>query len=738
MKYFYLSCASLFALSLGSAAAAAPAAPSDRGATVGEVIVTAQKREERLVDVPISVTAASRETLIAAGVGTTRDLAVVTPGLVTTNNGLAFQPAIRGITSTSTAVGDDGNVAIYVDDVYMANSVANMAELKDVQRVEVLKGPQGTLFGRNATGGAIRIVTREPGDRLQIELSGSYAPRWKERKLDGFLATPLTETLSASLAFSYTKDDGIGKNINPARFGEKVGITDNHAIRGKLLYRPNDATKVVLSADAVRSNNNTPYLISIENNNNVFRFPNTPGVIPNPGEPFTTNVSAYPRIFYSARGVSLTASTGWDDYSLKSITAYRYTRQESAGDLDRSNVSASSFRSPGSQKVFSQELNLGYNGEGRFSWLTGLYYFHANSVARSISYAGDYAPVAAIPHGEVLDNAYAVFGELNFKVIDKLTLTAGSRYNYEKKTWDYIDDFRPAGIRIGKDKDSWQNATYRLTARYEFAPSSNVYASYSTGFKSGTYNTVTFPLNKVDPEKVKAAEIGLKSRISPDLFVTLAAYHLEYDNIQIQVFDSTPTQLRIVLLNAAQAKVTGIEGQADYRLGEHFNGTLGFSLMPKAEYSSFPRGSMYAPTSQLPPFPNVGGNTNLAPIDLSGTRMIRAPKTQVNGSLTYHQDLVGGRFAATVNAAYNSGFQWWPMKAIPTARGETRVLRQKGYTMLNANVSWQDPSEHWRFTVWGENLGDELVGIYEGMSGTGDARAYNRLHTIGMRVDYTY
>src|ERR1700761_9208661 len=183
--------------------AAAAATDEESSSPVEEVVVTAQKRTERLIDVPMSVAAVSGEQLQAAGISSTLDLQQVTPGVVTTNNGLGFSPSIRGITSSGTTPGDETNVAIYVDDVYVGAPIAGFFDLQDIERVEVLKGPQGTLFGRNATGGAIRIVTREPSFTPHMNLSADYGFNFRDGKLGAYLTGPLNDMIAGSFSATY-------------------------------------------------------------------------------------------------------------------------------------------------------------------------------------------------------------------------------------------------------------------------------------------------------------------------------------------------------------------------------------------------------------------------------------------------------------------------------------------------------------------------------------------------------
>ena len=192
-----------------------------------DIVVSAQKRDERLLDVPMSITAISGEALAAAGIGSTGNLEQIVPGLLTPNVGLAYTPAMRGVTTISTSPGDETNVAIYLDDVYLGAPIVGLFEFKDIDRIEVLKGPQGNLFGRNATGGAIRVITRSPEPTPSAELSADYGVAERRIKLDAFLTGPITHDLAASFNLGYTEDDGyirgVAQNLG-RRFGKLRSI----------------------------------------------------------------------------------------------------------------------------------------------------------------------------------------------------------------------------------------------------------------------------------------------------------------------------------------------------------------------------------------------------------------------------------------------------------------------------------------------------------------------------------
>ena len=224
------------------------AVAQEGAAPLEEIIVTAQKRQERLLEVPMTVAAISGTQLTEGAVVSTLDLAQVTPGIVMTNNGLAFSPSVRGVSSSGSTPGDETNTSIYLDDVYIGSPLASYFDLADIERIEVLKGPQGTLFGRNATGGAIRIVTRSPSFTPQASLSTDYGFDFNETKIDAYLTGPFSDKVAGSLTGSYRKGDGYIDGIGPNE-GRHYADPDNYVVRGKMLFRPSESFQATVSAD---------------------------------------------------------------------------------------------------------------------------------------------------------------------------------------------------------------------------------------------------------------------------------------------------------------------------------------------------------------------------------------------------------------------------------------------------------------------------------------------------------
>jgi iron complex outermembrane receptor protein len=705
----------LLAAGAASAQSAAPT-PQPQTSNLDEVVVTAQKRSERLLDVPMSISATSGEQLEAAGISSTGDLQQISPGLVTVNNGLSFTPAIRGVSSVGTSPGDETNVSIYLDDVYLGAPLAGLFDLKDIQRVEVLKGPQGTLFGRNATGGAIRIVTLPPSFTPRAEVSADYGFDFNEITLGAYVTGPLTDNIAGALNLYYTDNDGYIEGVGPNE-GRRYGVNETFSTRGKLLFNLSDTLDVTVTADYSDRSDNAIFTLIPRNQRNANQA--TPGVIL--ARPFEYAGGTQPAVKVESSGVSVDANWAPNDWlSIRSITAYRSADGYYRPDTDRTNLPIGALELPQYQDTFSQELTFSGPADGRWSWLGGLYFYHSkagNPFFRS--YSGD-APggtVVADYRNEVITDSYAAFGELTWHVTDRLHLTAGGRYTTETKEFEFADIVRAAGLRTGGGKETWDSPTYRLVARYDFADDWNVYASASNGFKSGVFNAGSLPAIPVEPEKIDALEIGVKGRVA-GITLTAAAFSYDYTNIQVQGQTFLPGGAWVITLsNAAQAKIEGFEVTASGNLTDKLSFDVGFSALPTAEYERFTTAQVLIPNPS-------GGNTSTTPYDASGSRIIRAPEFQGNVRLTYTDTVAKGELQATASYSYNDGFYWQPGNFSP----------EDNYSLLNGRIAWTDPAGRLTYTVWGTNLLDTEYSMYTASTAVGIADALAKPRQIGVGI----
>lgn len=664
-----------------------------------EIVVTAQKREERLLEVPISISVMQGDDMVQNGINSTVNLSQAAPGIVTVNNGFGFLPVIRGIQSTGTSPGDETNVAIYLDDVSIGTPIAGFFDLADIERVEVLKGPQGTLYGRNATGGAIKIVTRRPSFDTSGQVSADYGFHYNELKVTGFLTGKITDQLAGSISAAYRSSDGFIKGTGP-NAGRSFGGADNYVARAKLLWQPAESFQAVLSGDVWRQQNNSVFISHIKDGVNP--YPNIPGTIPN--RPYENAGSTDPLARLRGFGGSLDMS--WDSsggITVRSLTAYRHVAVNSQSDTDRTSLGTGTSVS-GSNQIsqyqdsFSEELTVSSPANETFTWLVGGYYYNSDASNPYFrTYSGD-----AVRGGTIVANftnkmkseVFAGFGEVTLNLAERLHVTGGVRYNSEKKTFHWQNLVNLAALQVDREK-TWNSPTWRGVVRYDVADNANVYFSASTGFKSGVYNAYSSIGIPVNPEKVTAFELGAKARVE-GINLTLAGYAYKYKDIQVSSYTQVgnPPTLQLTLSNAARAKMRGIEFTADGKLGAGFSFNAGISWEPTAEYESFTKAQVTVPLTPAElavAAPGVIQKT-VVPYDASGSRTVRTPEVTANLRLGYDAELWGGEFSGSVNTAYTSHFYWQP----------GNFSREDPYAIVNFRLSWT--KNNVTYSVFGNNV----------------------------------
>jgi iron complex outermembrane receptor protein len=722
-------------------AALAPGVAAAADTAVGEVVVTASRRSERLMDVPMSVTAVTTAQLKDGGLVTSRELGQVTPGLSTITNGKVFQPAIRGVSSSLGTAGEEQNVAIYIDDVYMAVPTGNVFSMRNLERVEVLKGPQGTLFGRNATGGAIRVFTRDPGQTREFNLSAAYGTELKSKEYSFYAATPITDTLAFSLSGEIYDDKGYLTNLTPGWTEGKLGSSHNWSARTKLKWTPTSDFSAVLAFDMGRHQSDVAFAVIPVDGINANR--NLPGYIAPTGE-YTIAYNLKPTINARSSGVSLRMTYDQPKFLLQSVSSYRTSDLTGQLDTDRSNLQRGVSVSADGGIWVQQEVLYTSKFEGPFNFIGGVFYFHNDDDVHNQSYPTGFqaTPGGGLlslgnltndAHGYVQAEALAGFVDGSYELTPKFKVLAGVRYTTETKKWLY-SQVVPSGGRF-RDKTTWKNTSFRVTGQYKFNDDLNTYATYSTGFKSGTYNaTSTRGSDKANPETVKAIEVGLKARLAPAVNLTLSAFRYKYDDIQVSVSMQQGGVFAIFLSNAGNAEMYGGEAELTARLNDNLQVRAGMAYLPRAKYTKYaagldtvPRGYPGSLNPSLCPGINCGAGTDQIVRDLSGTRILRAPKLTFNFDAQYKHDLPVGRLEVATAVYYTSKFYRFPGARID----------QKAYSVLNGTVGWWLPGDHVRLSVWGRNLTDTYYGLYTSPnSGISTVPAAPREIGFGLDIKY--
>lgn len=716
--------ASLLALPAAAAAAAQSVEPpaatgaeqeaSPQG--VEEIIVTAQRREQKLQDVPIAVSVLSANTLAASGVGATDALLAVTPGLVATRQLKGSTPFIRGLGTQSTAPGIESPVAQYVDGVYYMSPAGNIFSFNNIERVEVLKGPQGTLFGRNTTGGLIHVVTRDPSADETVQGSLNYG---NYNTVEGAIyASGGSDTLAADLAAYLIHNTGFGRNLT---VGGQVNKLDEVAVRSKILWRPGATTRLTLSGDYSRNDSDIGATRNI--------VAGSLGLTAKPmiGTIYDTQSGFLPDTKTDYWGVSLKAEQDLGDFSLQSITAYRDIDSLNHFDQDAVPLNAADVNARETAATFQQELLL--TGKiGRLNLTTGLFYFHANSKYDPLGVKG-VSPTSntdTFPTQKL--DSYAAFADGTFAVTDTTNLSAGIRYTVDERsfvafTLATAGHPSPVGTVLVNQppvKATFKKATYRVVLDQRLAPDVMLYASYNTGFKAGVFNPSVITQPAIRPENAKAFEAGLKSEFFDHaLRLNLSAFHNIVTGIQL----TRQTLGAQTIFNAARGRIDGLEIETIVvpRMS-HGRLQLGANLsIVDAKYTSFPLGPVTVPNA-------AGGNATVIR-DLSGNRMIRSPKWTGSISLEYSIDVGSGELGISGNFYHNDGFFWEP----------DNRLKQAAFNLLNAQAYYAFGNDgQFRLRVFGKNLTNQRYFSNVSAGGLGDLAAPSAPRTYGMGFDFKF
>lgn len=707
----------------GLALAGAPGASADDD-TLSDIIVTAQKFEQHLQDVPITIQELSSADLTKANVVTAYDLPTMVSGLTWANEGAWVVPSLRGVTTTVVAVGAPSPVAIYLDGVYQPDTAATVFDLPDVNRIEVLKGPQGTLFGRNATGGAISIYTLDPSftptGKFSVTagaIGGGSAAESGHYNFTGFFSGPLIgDTLAGSISANYNYIDGYFTNDVT---GEHAGKVADETIRAKLLWKPADYVNVLATAYYAHEQNGAaiagfPYGgITVAS-----QYP--PAVIPTQPWHYAYN-GVEPVFITNTRGASVKATFDLDAGTLTNILAYTsfnnndYTTGHAAYSANPNCEAffacvAAFIRSP--EASWTEELDWASKQIGHFRYVTGLYVF-TNDAHEQDQYNG----ALYLDDSLMRLRSYAAFGEGTYDITDDLSAILGVRVTRESLKAD--GSLYGALFQTYADND-WLSTTPRASLTYKIAPGFNTYFTFSEGFKAGVASGQFAPdIPAANPERLYAYEVGLKVA-QPRYQANVAAFYYNYIDLQVETL--TNHGFTTVPQNAAQAKIYGLDFDGTVKLVEGLDAKLTTTFIPHAKYSSFPNAIVY-----LPPLGPEGYVTDYH-YDASGTRMIETPLWSGTISATYTKTLPAGVFQASPSLYFSSAYRWV----------YTGTVNTNAYTQLGATLSFAPTASSFKYSLYGKNLTNKAY--IDGVTPNPAASVafYGQPREIGLRADYSF
>jgi iron complex outermembrane receptor protein len=742
-----------------AAATQQQAAPEGQG--LAEIVVTAQKRSEKAQNVPIAITALSSGDLKAAGLSSTQDLRAAVPALnFTTGTGGYGLPRIRGIGATGQGPGIENPVAVYVDGVYLSSASAVLQSMFDTKQVAVLKGPQGTLFGRNATGGLIQITTEGPSSTWTSKGEIGYG-NYNTFNAAGYLSGPLAQNLSFSVSGQYEKRaKGFGKNVVT---GNDIQTSEQFSGRAKLLWTPGVNTSVLVAVDTNGRNAVEPAFANFGLNT---LGQNVPAMIAAAGGNPQRDIYADsdPLLRTRQSGVSLTAEQDLGGAKLKSITAYRSSKIRDAFDPDGTAMPFIRVDNNEYDRQFTQEVNLTSTGNGKLQWVLGGFYMWDSAGAQPDTVTGIYTfgnngSVKNI--NNVRLSSISAFAEGTYTLAPDTHFIAGIRYTSDVR--DLFAVVQSYNGNIGTttssglttDTHTFNQATWRLSLDHRFSPQVMAYASYNRGFRSGSYiaqsaNNGVVPLLR--PEQVDAFEGGLKT----DLFdrkvrLNLSGYYYNEKNIQVmQVISGVQN-----VYNAQGAHIYGLDADITWKLADHLR-LFGGVNWTHARYTQFtdavlsipyPVAAGFNPASYT--YLSSKSGAVLANTGCLGTQGL--PTAQLGGNCLIYGDASGHKLQNTPDVTFSMGGAW----DLPTPAGKFTLagnvyynggyvgapdgrVQQPHYTLVDSSLTWRLPNDHLYVRGWGRNLTNAFYRTQIGSTNSGDNGTTGAPRTYGITLGWEY
>jgi len=712
----------LYALGAIAAVMAAGSAVAAESGALEEVVVTAEKRTANVQTTPIAITAVGAEQLDKMAANGLGDLQAVVPSMqfsTQSADAVRVQLTIRGIGSDVIEAGADAGVGLYLDGVYMGRTSAALTSIFDLDRVEVLRGPQGTLYGRNTSGGAVNLITKAPMSKSEAygEVSGGD---YGEYSLKGVVNGALSDTVSARFSFGGEHRNGYQQNLVPG--GTSADDSKTGFGRLQLLFAPSEIFDFLGSAYYDKIGGVGPGTKAFGGVPPVFATgvlpdgtPNLSGVV-NPSvfalaQPFPSD---YHTVYKDTResvdvpmyGVTGTAQWKLEAATLKSITSYQDTTQDEVRDLDATELPMAVLDRHEAATQFTQELNAGSRGTGPAQWLLGAFYFREQvkdllTIIGQGGYVGFGGPGGGLDqtvNGHVTTESYALFGQASYEFSPRFKVTGGLRYTDEKRSMvtsaGFVDRVNGAlllggGLTTRPSLDvakSWQPLTWKLGVDSQLTDNVFAYAAASNAFKSGGFNLGNPLAGSFEPEKMTAYELGLKVRgFDQRLQLNFAAFHYDVKAMQLEVFGLGGPEI----VNATGGKVDGVELESVAALpgGLRLSANLGWL------HTQFDKGFQAVDPAQLtllgpnPPLVNLGGNS-----------FPRAPEMTASIDLDYRHAVGAGQVAVGATYSYQDKVYF------RIFNDQTPYRSQPAYATLNVRSGYEWANGSWSLMAHVKNV----------------------------------
>ncbi|MEW5686572.1 MAG: TonB-dependent receptor [Pseudomonadota bacterium] len=721
--------AAVSALALAGATAAQ--AQSAEASQVEEIVVTAQKREQSLQEVPLAVSAFGSEQLEAQSVQSLTDLSAKAPNVVLAPVG-AYPYAsaffIRGLGFADVESTFEPAVGVEMNGIYLARNSGALQDFFDIESVEILRGPQGTLYGRNTIGGVVSVRTKQarPGDAFGGAIQGTAGDHGR-RELRAALNIPVNDMIAVRVSGLYKNYDGFVRNVTR---NETQG--DNETLSGRLTvsFKPSDSFDASLVIDGDRERGSGAAFRNAALPGNVYynfspdtgtSTPLFPAGSSNPRDPYTVygNTPIFANV--DTWGAALTANWHTSLGTVTSVTGYREFDDRVLSDYDASPVNFFTALRDQTHEQFSQELRIASGGEGKLDYVLGAYYLDQSYDITNAQAGAIYGTATPAQIAGQKNTAYALFGQFDYHVTEALTLIAGGRYSYEKKTFTNQPLFFPASRTY---KDHWDDFSPKFGVNYQFNDDIMGYASWSRGFRSGGYNGRAASFTSAGPydaETVESIEAGLKTELfERRLRLNGAIFHSTYKDMQVGSQGLTSSGVyESIVTNAGKAKFDGVEADALWIVGGGLRVNANLSYLDARFVSNFT---------------DFTSDGIANPTDNSDLPLAYAPKWSGSLGMTYTREVALGTLSLAANAVY--------MDDIYTSGGvinrTSDVQVRKSNTLFDATLALEN-EKGWRIALWGKNLGDKaVINNTFGLGALGNLRVYSPPRTWGLEAGYKF
>ncbi|AEG50693.1 TonB-dependent receptor [Sphingobium chlorophenolicum L-1] len=694
-------------------------------ATTGDIVVTAQRRSESMMSVPVAISAFSGETLANSGIANVQAIQVATPALVINNTGPNVQPFIRGVGSRLLQNGFDPSVATYIDGRYISRQTAISMDLFDVQRVEVLKGPQGVLFGRNAAAGAIRVITNEVSNKAEGMFKVGYG-NYNHLSVQPMGNMPITDNFGIRIAGLTDQHDGFATNIDPR--GRREWDDKNlSAVRGKARFDNGTVdANLTLSYWRQKDNagNDTVALGPLQYHTGIVRGGTTGIGLKEVASQVTQAITKREFAGEFNLGVDL------DGARLSSITSYASLKNTLSFDGDGTSAVLVDAFIHERAKTFAQEVQITSDNDGLIEWIAGAFFFK-DKVGYDI-FIDNGVQLFSQGHQFVETTSYAGFGQLGWKMTDHLKLVLGGRYTKDKKSVSLTPSTYmgiPTVSPSNSDETSWSKLTPTATLEYSLADTL-LYAKFARGFKSGGYNYPYGGLVPVSPEVLDMYELGLKSSLfNRKVRVTLSGYYYDYKDLQVSRA-ATEGSAVIITQNAANARLYGVDGDLTWNVTRDLTLAGGFAWQ-HSEYRGYDLATAKV-FRALQPGGSGPGMIDIA-YDAEGQKLLRAPKFSAYASVNYAIPVGSAKVPVNIAYSYKGSYEF-DFIADPS----TSVLRQKAYHLVNGRIGYEPEGGKWSAGFWVNNLFKERYFDDVVASGTGFRGSYGAPRTYGADLTFNF